>query len=160
MEAQMLSFRVSALPAETFQPLYGLCEAELAARGVVRVAVPERAMYPCRVSLRDATHGETVLLLNYEHQPVPTPFRASHAIFVCEGAVRVAPAANQVPDMLRARLLSVRAFDAACMMVDADAVEGVGLEPVIERLLAREDVAFLHVHFAKRGCYAARVDRV
>jgi hypothetical protein len=61
--------------------------------------------------------------------------------------------------MLRGRLLSVRAFDAACMMVDADAVAGVMLEPVIERLLAREDVAFLHVHFAKQGCYAARVDR-
>jgi hypothetical protein len=160
MEAHMSSFRVSALPAENFRPLFGLSEAELAARGVVRVAVPEGALYPCRVSLRDATHGETVLLLNYEHQPVPTPFRASHAIFVRDGAEQEAPAANEVPDMLRGRLLSVRAFDAACMIVDADAVEGVVLEPVIERLLAREDVAFLHVHFAKWGCYAARVDRV
>ena len=31
--------------------------------------------------------------------------------------------------------------------------------PLIERYLARGDVSYLHLHFARRGCYACRVDR-
>ena len=30
---------------------------------------------------------------------------------------------------------------------------------LFERLLARGDVAYLHVHFARHGCFACRVDR-
>jgi len=156
----MSSFRVSGLQAEIFRPLYGLSETELSAQGVMRVTASGEGAYPCRVSLRDATPGEAVLLLNYEHQAAPTPFRARHAIFVREGATQETPEPNEVPALLRRRLLSVRAFDAANMMVDADVVDGVVMETAIERLLAREDVAFLHVHFAKWGCYAVRVDRV
>ena len=61
--------------------------------------------------------------------------------------------------MLRRRLLSVRAFDDAGMMLDADITEGTELEALIERLLANDAAAYLHVHFAKRGCYAARIER-
>ncbi len=55
--------------------------------------------------------------------------------------------------------LSLRAYDQGDMMVDADIVPGSGAKPVIERLLARDDVAYLHAHFAPRGCYLARIDR-
>jgi len=59
--------------------------------------------------------------------------------------------------MLRTRLLSLRAFDAHGMLVDADVVDGRALEPALDRLLA--DAAYVHVHFAKPGCYAALVRR-
>ena len=38
-------------------------------------------------------------------------------------------------------------------------VEGRALEPVIERLLSSLATGYLHLHFARPGCYAARVDR-
>jgi hypothetical protein len=116
--------------------------------------------HPCRISLEDADIGETVLLMNYEHLPALTPYRSSHAIFVREGAKNAIVGENQIPEMLRIRLLSVRAFDADEMMIDADIVDGDDLEPMIERMLSIESVEFLHIHNAKRGCFAARVDGV
>jgi hypothetical protein len=44
-------------------------------------------------------------------------------------------------------------------MRDADVVDGKELKPLIERFLSNEDVAYLHAHFARRGCYAARIER-
>jgi transcriptional regulator len=45
------------------------------------------------------------------------------------------------------------------MIVDAEVVDGGEIEAQIERFFARHDVAYLHVHYARRGCYACRVDR-
>jgi hypothetical protein len=64
-----------------------------------------------------------------------------------------------VPDQLRRRLLSVRGFDEQGMLRDADVAQGTALEPLIERLFADPIVAYLHIHMARPGCYAARVDR-
>jgi hypothetical protein len=66
---------------------------------------------------------------------------------------------SEVPEVIRLRLLSVRAFDALGMMLDADVTEGREVAPVIERLLGDPAVAYLHLHNAKAGCFAARVDR-
>jgi hypothetical protein len=60
---------------------------------------------------------------------------------------------------MRGRLLSLRAFDADGMMIDADVVEGARMEPVVARFLAQPQVAYIHVHNAKRGCYSGRIDR-
>ena len=154
-----MGFRISALRAEQFGHLFGKGAEALAAQGVERHTVDARPGYPCRVSLQDAEVGETVLLLNYAHQPAPTPYRASHAIYVREGAVEARPDRNEVPEQLRRRVLSVRAFDGAGMMVAADLADGRSLEPVVERLLADPQVDYLHLHNAMQGCYAARADR-
>jgi hypothetical protein len=154
-----MSFIVSALPVEPFQPLFGLPDEALAEQGVLRRAVDAKPGFPCRVSLEDAEPGETVLLLNYEHQPADTPFRASHAIYVREGAAKAALAANEVPAVFQDRLMSLRAFSAEGMIVAAEVAQGEALEPAVERLLAQPDVAYLHAHYAGRGCYAARIDR-
>ena len=115
--------------------------------------------YPCRVSLRDADVGEKVLLMNYEHQPAPTQFRSSHAIFVRESANQAKQDKNEVPRMFRHRLLSVRAFDTRGMMIDADVIDGEHLESLIERMLAKDSIDYLHVHNAKLGCYVGLVKR-
>ena len=155
-----MSFRILGLPVAPFAPLFGLAGDELAARGVVRRVADQRPGFPCRVSLRDADLGETVLLLNYEHLPVSGPYRSRHAIYVREYAEEHTPDVNEVPEVLRSRLLSVRAFDAAGMMMDADVVAGEILAPVINRQLGHLAVAYLHLHNAKPGCFAARVVRV
>lgn len=154
------SFRIRGLDPQPFQALYGLSDAALRERGVLRVAVTAPHAAPDRIELRDAEPGETVLLLNHEHLPVDSPYRSRHAIYVREGATQAFDAVDTVPEVMRRRLLSLRAFDAAGMMLDADVVDGQAAEPLIQRLLALPGVSYLHAHYARRGCYAARIERV
>jgi hypothetical protein len=155
-----MPFIVSGLPVEDFQPLFGLSDKALAARGIVRMTVDAHPGFPCRITLEDALPGETVLLLNYEHQPADTPYCSRHAIFVSEAAVETRRAVGEIPGALRARPhISLRAFDAAGMMLDAEIAPGDSLEHAIGRLLALPGAAYLHAHNAGRGCYAARIDR-
>jgi hypothetical protein len=44
-------------------------------------------------------------------------------------------------------------------MIDADLVDGREVEVLIDRLLSSPEVAYIQVHYAKRGCYAARIER-
>lgn len=155
-----MNFQVVALPEAEFQALYGLSDEALAVRGVRTMTALSNSAYPCRVSLRDADVGARMFLLNYEHQPARSPYRSSHAIYVQDGAVNAAVATNTVPEVLRTRLLSIRAFDHDGMIVDAEVVQGTDAASVFQRLLSNETAAYLHVHNAKRGCYAARVERV
>jgi len=155
-----MSFVVTGLAAEPFQHLYGLSDEALAAEGVVRYQVDAPVGFPCRVTLEDAPVGESVLLLNYEHQPAETPYRSRHAIFVREGAAETRSFVDEVPPVLSVRpFISLRAFDEAGMMLDAAIAPGAELAPVIERLLNVPGVSYLHAHNAGRGCYAARIER-
>ena len=152
-----MNIKVSGLSPEPFLPLYGLCDAELAQHRARRVVV-NGSGFPERIEMRDAEPGETLLLVNFEHQSADTPYRSSHAIYVREGATE-AWVGGRLPEVMRKRLLSLRAFSAGGSMVDADVVEGRDAEPVIERLLSDPSVAYIHAHYAKPGCYAARIDR-
>ena len=154
-----MAFRISGLSPEPFRHLYGLSDAELASHGVKRYVVDAAPGYPDRIEMRDASPGETVLLINHVSQPADTPYRASHAIFVREGADETYTAVDVVPDVMRSRLMSLRAFDRNGMMLDADVVEGKEIEAVIQRFFANPDVDYIHAHNAKRGCYAGRIDR-
>ena len=155
-----MSFIVSGLPMDPFRPLFGLSDEALAEQGVIRRTVDANPGFPCRITLEDAQPGETVLLLNYEHQPADTPYRARHAIYVSEQAQETRRAVDEIPGALRVRkAISLRAFDEAGMMLDAEVAPGAELEPAIERLLDLPGVAYLHAHNAGMGCYAARIDR-
>ena len=154
-----MRFQCTGLPVSQFTPLFALSDESLARQGMVRVTADSRPGFPCRVSLQDAEIGEKLILLNFEHLPVATPYRSSHAIYVRESASEARLEVNEVPPLLRTRLLSVRAFDSEGMMKAAEVAPGTALENVIEQLFADRTVTFLHVHNAKRGCYAARVDR-
>jgi hypothetical protein len=154
-----MAFRISGLSAEPFRHLYGLSDAELAKHGVKRYAVDEAPGFPDRIEMRDAALGETVLLLNHVCQPADTPYRASHAIFVREGAETTYGQVDEIPEVMRHRLMSLRAYDKNGMMLDADVVEGKAIESVIARFFANPDVDYIHAHNAKRGCYSGRIDR-
>jgi hypothetical protein len=155
-----MSFTVTGLAAAPFRTLFGLDEAALAERGVIRVHVDAPASAPCRITLQDAEPGETVLLLNHEHLAVDTPYRSRHAIYVRESARETAVVQNALPLALERRLLALRAFDSEDMMVEAEVIEGREATPLIEAWLVDERVAYLHAHYARCGCFAARIDRV
>ena len=154
-----MNFRITGLAAERFAHLFALSDADLAAHGAIRRIADERTPgYPCRISLTDSRPGDELLLVNYEHHAVESPYRMRFAIYVRSGE-ETYDRIGDVPEQLRIRTLAVRAFDAEGMMVGWELVEGRELEAAIERLFANERAAYLHVHFAAPGCYAARVER-
>lgn len=152
-------FRYIGLGAAAFAPFFALDDEALAARSIRRMIADKKPGFPCRVTLEDAEPGERVLLLAYQHQPAQTPYRASGPIFVREEARRSFDRIGDPPAALLSRLLSVRAYDGDGMMVDADVVPGDALEPLLERCFADAKVSYAHIHYARRGCYAARVER-
>ena len=154
-----MNFRITGLPAAPFQHLYGLPDEDLARFGVIRVVADAQPGFPDRIEMRDADIGEPLLLLNHCCQPAPTPYRASHAIFVREGATDSYDRINEVPEVMRTRLLSLRAYDIRGMMLDADVVDGRQVEALIDRLFANPEAACIHAHNAKRGCYSGRIER-
>jgi len=154
-----MQFRITGLSPEPFLELFGLPDEELVKRNVKRYVADKKPGFPCRIEMRDVEVGESILLLNHVCQPAATQYRATHAIFVREGAAQTYDRLNQVPEVMRGRLLSLRAYDVDGMMRDADVVEGEAIEPLIARLFENLEVNYIHVHNAKRGCYSGRIDK-
>ena len=150
-------FQILPLEKEQFTQLFKLDDAALKARRAVRMVADEKPGYPCRISLEDAEVGETVILLNYEHLTTDTPYCAKAAIFVRRDGTQASLGINEIPTSFRKRLVAARAFDKDGMMVDADIAEGPEQADMIERLLKISQVDYLHLHWAKFGCYAAKV---
>jgi hypothetical protein len=155
-----MRFQIEALPADTFQDLFDMSDEERAGHNAQLVRIEEANSAPCRISLEDALPGEEVILAPYEHQSAHSPFRAAGPIFVRRGAAQAHPAAGEIPGALVRRLLSIRAYDRNHEMVDADVVEGEALEGLVGRFFERPETLYLHAHYARRGCYAARIVRV
>jgi hypothetical protein len=155
-----MPFRVRGLDPAPFAALYGLPDDELTARGARRVRVGPDGGVPDRVELRDLAPGETALLVNHLHQPADTPYRASHAVYVKEGAMQPRVVDGRLPRVMTRRLLSLRAFDASHMMVDADVADGTAADVRIVAMFADARVAYIHAHYARPGCFAAVVERL
>lgn len=154
-----MPFVIRGLSAEPFRPLLALDDEALAARNIRRVVADAAHGYPCRVSLQDAAVGERLLLLPYLHHDVAGPYRASGPIYIRELAAAPALFRDELPPSFPRRLLSLRAYDGEGWMREADVAEGQAARPIIERMLADASVAYLHIHNARPGCYACRVDR-
>ena len=115
--------------------------------------------YPCRVSLTDRAIGETVLLLNHVSHDAANPYRASHAIFVTDGAESPAEFVDEVPPVFEKRILSLRGFDRMGMMVDAILTQPGEADAGIRRLFENSAIETIHAHNATRGCFSARIER-
>lgn len=152
-------FRFFALPIEPFRPWFEMSDEALRARGARRVVADSKPGYPCRVSLVDADPGERLILLPYTHHDVDSPYRASGPIYVRECAVTATPAVGELPAVVAARLLSIRAYDGAATLVASEVVEGTAIAGQVQRLFHDPAVAYLHVHNARPGCYSCRVER-
>ncbi|MEO9876547.1 MAG: DUF1203 domain-containing protein [Anderseniella sp.] len=154
-----MSFLIQSLEPDQFGSLFSMSDDELQQHHARRVTVEQNPGTPCRVSLQDAEIGEEVILLHYEHLPEDSPFRSSHAIYVRNNAAQCFLDEDEIPALFRHRLMSVRAFSKDHIMINADATEGTHLEPVLKRFLDDQNVAYIHLHYAKPGCFAARVER-
>lgn len=153
-----MSYCIRGLSPEPFMPLFGLDDEALAANGARRVVADADSGFPCRVSLEEASAGETLILLNFvsnEHGP----YRTAHAIFVREGAVQPEPFVGRTPPVFAGRTLSLRGFSADGEMVDAALAAPAEHEQTIHKLLADPRIDHIDAHNAARGCFSARIER-
>ena len=151
-----IQFQIEGLPSAEFSALFGLTESALHSRHIQRRFIAEAHDAPCRVSLIDAEPGEEVLLLPFAHHALATPYRSSGPIFVRREARTAQLRPGEVPDSLRRRLLALRAYDAAGWMLGCDITQGEQLEALLERMLKVDGNAYVNIHYARAGCYAAR----
>src|SRR6476659_10774820 len=154
-----MTYRITGLDPAPYRPLFGLSDAELASRGAVRMTVTQKPSFPCRVSLTDREIGERVLLLNHVSHDVANPYRASHAIFVTEGADEAAEYVDQTPPVFETRVLSLRGFDAQGMMAEAVLAQPGEADAAIRKLFDSAAIETIHDHNATRGCFAAKIER-
>jgi hypothetical protein len=156
----MKSFQLAGLPFEPFAPLFALSDAELTDLDVRRVVATKKPGFPCRVSLVDADVGDELLLLPFEHQPAGSPYKASGPIYVRKAALQNVVEPGLIPDYVRSRLMSARAYDAAHQMIDATVCSGTDTASVIQEMFSNGAVAYIHLHNAKQGCFSCVVRRV
>ena len=154
-----MTYRFRGLEPDNYRYLFGLSDADLAKHGAVRMIADASPGFPCRIILDDAEPGESLLLLNHVSHESEGPYCASHAIFVGEGAVRAADYTDEIPPALGRRVLSLRAFDGAGMMVDAALAQPGEVDAALRQLLANPAVDHVDAHNAVRGCFAARATR-
>lgn len=155
----MTSFRLVGLPFAPFSHLFALSDAELSVCNARRVVATTKPGFPCRVSLIDADIGDELILLPFEHQAADSPYRSSGPIFVRKAAAQADLDAGVVPDYVRTRLISLRAYDEGHLMTDALVCEGDDAAGAIQKMFAREEVAYIHLHNANRGCFSCAVVR-
>ncbi|KJV24927.1 DUF1203 domain-containing protein [Luteibacter yeojuensis] len=154
-----MAYRIRGIDPSPFVSLYGLTEAELHARGALRRVATDDTGYPERIELRNASKGDSLLLVNYTHQPAAGPYHASHAVFLREGAMEAVQVVDEVPEVLACRMISLRAFTKDDLIDHAVLVDGRQLDEAIRRMLGVQSVAYVHAHYAAYGCFAAYVDR-
>lgn len=153
-----MSFRIRGLQPAQFRPLFALDDATLLERGMRAMIIDEPNSAPCRVALRDVEPGERVLLLQYAHQLANTPYRSGGPIFISEHSSEPFDRIDVLPQMFSNRPLSVRAYDGEGMMVTAD-VAHADPRLLFKEFFSDSSVEYVHVHLARRGCYACRVER-
>ena len=154
-----MAYRIEGLSPEPFAGLFGLSDEALAVQGAVRMTADKTPGFPCRITLEDAEPGETLILVNHVSQEAATPYRASHAIFVREGAAEPAVYIDDTPPVFAGRTLSLRGFDAQGMMRDAALALPGEADARIRALFEAPEIVSIHAHNAIRGCFAARIER-
>jgi hypothetical protein len=159
-KGEIMPYVVTGLPIEPFQALFGLSDATLAKRGVIRRTATSKPGFPCRVSLEDAEPGDSLLLLNHESHSVDTPYRSSYAIFINEKAQACAQMIDTLPPVLRNRPIALRIFNAHGMLIGADLARDADLDAAIRQAFDNQQAAYIHAHNAAHGCYAAQIERI
>jgi hypothetical protein len=156
----MIDFIVRGLDDKTFAHLFDLDHAAQQAQGIRILTADNPTGFPCRVSLANAQVGDTVALLAHPYHEVPSPYRASGPIFVRRGATTAQLQPNEIPEVMRNRLLSFRAYDEDSLMVTCEVTPGAEAVEVIQRLFAEPGAKYIHVHNARPGCYSCQIDRL
>ena len=116
---------------------------------------------PCRHCLRDIPEGAGMLVLAYRPFPALQPYAETGPVFICadpceRGGGRDLPDAMQeTPDFL----IKGYGFSDRIVYGTGAIVPTARIREEAGRILARDDVAYLHVRSARNNCYQCRIDR-
>lgn len=126
---------------------------------------PERAVsdgsgVPCRHCLQLTPAGAEYLIVAHRPFVGLNPYTETGPIFVCADCAR-AEEGGALPAILSAPDYIVRGYSGSERIVYGTGgvipTEGIGER--CEDLLAREDIAFVHVRSARNNCFQVRVER-
>jgi hypothetical protein len=156
-----IQFIIKSLIHHSFAHFMQLNQGALTKHNAKWITVDSNPGYPCRVSLAEAEVGERVLAIPFTHHDVDSPYRASGPIFVREHAKTADIKPNQIPVILKQRLLSLRAYNSKNMMCDAAIFQGEeNLIKGIKNFFENPEITYIHIHNANPGCFNCSVERV
>ncbi len=117
---------------------------------------------PCRHCLTDARPGEAVLLGSYHFGRPNGIYWTPSPVFVHQERCAPFASANFIPEIVRRRLVSVRAYDAddLCLYDLGEVGEGSAVEAPIDRALIDRRTDCVNIHTARPGCFLCRVERL
>lgn len=129
-------------------------------RGNAVIAM-QREAAPCRHCLGNGAAEETMLLGSYD---LPAPrgvYWTPSPIFVHARDCALFTETGVIAPIVRGRLVSVRAYDAAgmCLYDLGDVCDGDKVEPLLFRALADDRTATVNIHTARPGCLLCAVER-
>jgi Protein of unknown function (DUF1203) len=154
-----MTYKITGLSPAPFAHLIGASEAALAKAGAVRVTAGADKGWPCRISLKDAKAGESLILINHISHDVATPYRSAYAIYVRENASTTAEYQDETPPVFDGRPIALRAFNEGGMLCDAALAMPGEANSKIRTLFDSEEIAYIHAHNAAHGCFSAKVER-
>lgn len=138
----------------TLVPISDTAAAQLRAEGGEVYVADSFPGYPCRQCLQDAAIGEELILVSHDPFEGSSPYRSASPIFLHADTCRAPSMNNELPEQLTRRQLSVRAFDANELMVDAAVIDGTDLAVTMNRFFSSSLIEQIHIHNASRGCWA------
>lgn len=154
-----MTIRFTPIPTETVRALQtgGLDSYGMRAD----IATSTGAGVPCRHCLGQVPAGQDYLILAHRPFPALQPYAETGPIFLC--AAPCAPGGGaELPAMLASAQYIVRGYGPDDRIVYGTG--GVVPTPAIparaQELLARPDVAYVHVRSAANNCFQCRIDRV
>ncbi len=151
-----MSIRIAPLPESFLQ--------KVRREGIDDLGQPVKRMVasggePCRDVLRRAVAGEELILASFTPFTKVGPYKEYGPVFVlANDGDSVGSPALPTDGYLRERFV-IRAYSEAEEILDAEMVTPDDAQGAVERLLGREETAFLHVRFPTYGCFACRVER-
>ena len=147
-------FRIVPLSTEIADAARREVKMGAADHALITVDTPQSS--PCRHCLRWAQPGERVILFPYSAIPSGHPYSETGPIFVHANECPRYSATNEYPaDFREGRVF--RAYDSNYNIIDAEIVNGIEPEAMIQTLFQNAETAFIDVRSVTRGCFTFRV---
>lgn len=124
-------------------------------------AISDGVGKPCRSCLKDVPKGEEMLILAARPFPDLQPYAETGPIFLCANTCKAHTGSDFPPILATSPDFLLKGYDR-----DNRIIYGTGaitpkndVEGVAERLLARDDLAYVDVRSARNNCFLTRITR-
>ncbi len=116
---------------------------------------------PCRHCLGTVAAGEEFLILAYRPFPAPQPYAEVGPVFLHARECAAYDEAALPPRERKGsgRILRGYGIDDRIVYGTGIVVENAAIVPMAEAMLARSDVAYVHMRSAANNCFTLRIDR-